>query len=434
MRTRPNISLAVAVALHVWSAAFGYTQPVVLTLETWAGPGTGTRDVIDNIVAGFHEAQPNIRIEVAVRPDTLEAIVVKLATGTAADIMMMNGGVVRVRESLTDLQPYLDKSEINVSDFLPGTFEPLEGKLYAIPFWADATLLYYNVEMFNAAGLVDPNDYYRQGIWHWEEALEVARKLTRDTSGDGETDQWGFAFRDDWWASMFARQNGGSLISADGTTYTGNRPEFTDAIQWYADWWLVHGVQNGPKEHLNHFWSGNRGMTPYGSGGRSWLLNNATFEWNVAPLFRPRNAPAVERAPGTGGGTHGAGSGLVIPQSTVNKEAAWTFLEYWMSFDGQSRIALSQGSLPYRISVLQSEFFRETASPSNFMFAVNEALQVPVETVPRYVPEGDTLNSLFQQAVSHVSAGRKSAVEAFEEIAGVIQSHLDRVRDQIIVQ
>ena len=124
----------------------------------------------------------------------------------------------------------------------------------------------------------------------------------------------------------------------------------------------------------------------------------------------------------------------MIPQSTVNKEAAWTFLEYWMSFDGQSRIALSQGSLPYRISVLQSEFFRETASPSNFTFAVNEALQVPVETVPRYVPEGDTLNSLFQQAVSHVSAGRKSAVEAFEEIAGVIQSHLDRVRDQIIVQ
>lgn len=90
-----------------------------------------------------------------------------------------------------------------------GAFEPVEGKLLdaiggkdrfvqsawetsgapgrtptSIPLYSQAYSLYYNTKLFKEAGITEAPKT-------WEEFVADAKKLTKDTDGDGKTDQWG---------------------------------------------------------------------------------------------------------------------------------------------------------------------------------------------------------------------------------------------------
>jgi multiple sugar transport system substrate-binding protein len=69
--------------------------------------------------------------------------------------------------------------------FEPHMFESVryEGNYYGLPCSAIAFTLICNKEMFDAAGIAPPRT--------WSEFRRAAKLLTRDTDGDGTTDQWG---------------------------------------------------------------------------------------------------------------------------------------------------------------------------------------------------------------------------------------------------
>ena len=72
--------------------------------------------------------------------------------------------------------------------------------------------LYYNKDMFDAAGIPYPDD-----TWDWAKLVEVGKQLTKDTDGDGTTDQWGFYTEttdmENYWSSL-VWQNGGDILAA----------------------------------------------------------------------------------------------------------------------------------------------------------------------------------------------------------------------------
>lgn len=57
------------------------------------------------------------------------------------------------------------------------------------------TSMVYNQSMLERAGLPDIYDLWKAGKWTWEEAEKLAIAVTRDTTGDGNVDQWGIAWR-----------------------------------------------------------------------------------------------------------------------------------------------------------------------------------------------------------------------------------------------
>lgn len=58
----------------------------------------------------------------------------------------------------------------------------------------------FNMNLINEAGLDNPQDLYDNGQWTWEKFTEYLRILTKDTDGDGNTDQYGYT---GWWTTMF---------------------------------------------------------------------------------------------------------------------------------------------------------------------------------------------------------------------------------------
>lgn len=108
-----------------------------------------------------------------------------------------------------------------------------EGSLYCLPKDLSTFAFAYNKDLFDEAGLAypDPNKPYT-----WDEFREVCKKLTKDTNGDGEMDQWGSAFALQWSLDSFIYTNGATFLNEDYTKVTiAENPKFIEAFQYFTD-------------------------------------------------------------------------------------------------------------------------------------------------------------------------------------------------------
>jgi len=138
-----------------------------------------------------------------------------------------------------------------------------DGKQYYMPLQMVILYLYYRTDMFEELGLSLPTNR--------EEFLDVAKKLTRDTDGDGVIDVYGFGIRGargghDW--AEFFDENGKSGLTT---------PEAIAANQWFIDLYTKHKVSppttpsDGFKEVIANMSSGRTAMTIHHSGSAADL-------------------------------------------------------------------------------------------------------------------------------------------------------------------
>lgn len=130
----------------------------------------------------------------------------------AANVIAIQGGFdnetayLASRGLLVPIDNFLPDPDIDLDVYPESLLESVQlgDKLWGIPLRADAMWIYCDWPMFKEAGLLRPPRT-------WEECLEYARKLTKDTDGDGSVDQWGLAIppskgmRTFLWLSMNAQ-------------------------------------------------------------------------------------------------------------------------------------------------------------------------------------------------------------------------------------
>ena len=125
---------------------------------------------------------------------------------------------------------YPDIKEDDLIDFVYNGFNPT-GEKYFIPYQPDTRVFFFNKELLAEEGLEVPTT--------WDELLEAAKRLTKDTNGDGEIDQYGFVFSAQrgwnltlaWVPFMFSA--GGELF--DGTTPVFNSEAGVEAINFLRE-------------------------------------------------------------------------------------------------------------------------------------------------------------------------------------------------------
>ena len=261
-----------------------------------------------------------------------------LAGGTVPDIVRTNDDFVRFyssKEQFLDLQPYIDRDGINPDDF----YEPIwnftkqpDGKYTAVSLGNQPRLIYYNVDMFEEAGIpLPPKDWSSEG-WTWDDFVEIAKALTV------EGERWGALIYDDTGSEQTFSVNNGldeGIYSEDGQTFLLAEPEGIEAIQWLADLTLVHGVQ--PERGLvteansgnNLFIQQKVGMIFRTMGTRNYFRRNgADFNWDVA-------APPAK----VNHKTEGSLICYAIPTAAQNPEGAWELLKFLLGPDGSKIFA-----------------------------------------------------------------------------------------------
>lgn len=136
-------------------------------------------------------------------------------------------------QSLEPLDNFIKKDPtIDLNDFYQGLFNysTMYRKLYGMPAGFTTRVVYYNKDLFDAAGIPYPQDG-----WTWDDFKSVAKKLSNPAM-----EQYGFGVRpepDTYDLQGIVWSNGSSFISEDGKKLESymNSPETIESIEIFAD-------------------------------------------------------------------------------------------------------------------------------------------------------------------------------------------------------
>ncbi|RKS73899.1 multiple sugar transport system substrate-binding protein [Motilibacter peucedani] len=233
-----------------------------------------------------------------------------------------------VLEDITDVQnslPY--KDSLSPAHRKLATYQ---GKTYALPFTAEASVTFWNKDLFKKAGL-DPE----KPPTNYAEMLADAkaiRALGGDTYGFTMAGQCGgcnvFEFAPHVWAS------GGDILSEDGKTAKLDSPEVTDALTFYHDM-AAAGVMppaaktdNGTAQAAA-FQSGKVGMVNLGAFFVQTLNADKKVDFGATPIV------------GKTGGTasFAGGDEIAVTKGAKNKAAAAEFVKWATDEEAQTILA-----------------------------------------------------------------------------------------------
>ncbi len=233
------------------TTAGGETEKVELTYSFWGSEeeAANTQEVLDI----FNASQDRIHVTaVAIPWETYMEKLNTMATGgNLPDCgLMTEAGVLQFAEMglLSDVSSmYADAAEKPLAS---ATYT-YQGKEIAYASANNSLVMYYNKDMFDAAGLPYP-PANAADAWTWEEFVDVAKKLTLDANGNNAASpdfdpnnivQYGCMIENlTWQLEVWCRSNGSGFYNDDGTEVTINEKAATDAIQAIADLYLVHHV------------------------------------------------------------------------------------------------------------------------------------------------------------------------------------------------
>jgi multiple sugar transport system substrate-binding protein len=350
-----SILMIVVLLLTSCSKQAGTTSggPVTLTFSAWGAPEELA--VWKQIVTDFETANPTITVNVEVSDwdaywDKLKT---QLAANTPPDIFAMDAPLFldyQSRDVLLNLQPYIDKNPDMLKNVYPQTLSAYQtpGGYYGLPRDFQTIVLFYNKDMFDAAGIAYPT-----ADWTWNDLRAAAKQLTKDTNGDGKTDQYGFVF-DQWdmepgWSEAIWA-NGGDVISADHTKTLIGEPAARQAWQLLSD--MVFVDKSVPDANTIGQYGGDlfqakvAAMTPMGH----WAVpgyNTGGFKYDVAPM--PQGS--------AGHATSVNSAGFVVAKVTKHPQESFEFIKFVLSQAGQTRLAELGFACPVLKTVAESPTF-----------------------------------------------------------------------------
>lgn len=293
-----------------------------ITLTLWTESASAPEGVF---AREFSELDNGITVEVReIRFDDLVADTLRaFATRTNPDLIAIDNpdhAAFSSRGAFLDITDRVAASEVIDADAIfPGPRSSLSwnDRMFGIPRASNTIALYYNRDLFRAAGL-DPDSPPAT----WDELLEAARALT-----DRANDVYGLAF------SARASEEGTFQFlpwaqMAGGSFEEINAPGVADALSLWKTI-LDEGLASpdtltrGQWDSTGTFNGGNAAMAISGPWELRRMASDAQFDWGVTLL--PVMAEGGPRASALGD------FNLAIFANTQHPDAAFAFLEYYQS-------------------------------------------------------------------------------------------------------
>jgi len=329
----------------------------VLTIDFWNGFTGPDGTTMEKIVRRFNAEHKGVQVRMQIIPwgTYYDKVTLGLAYGGAPDVFILHAS--RLAEyadcgSISRLDDLVTRGDLPSNDFTPRAWAAAQwkGRQYAIPLDCHPIGLYYNTELFRRAGIVDANGNPKPPA-NLAEFLADAKKLTRDTNGDGRPDQWGFVYT--WLrtnAHTFLSQFDAGWLTGDVRRSDLSSPNAKQAFRLMTD--MIYKYKVCPPPEGQDAWIGFRtGKVAMALEGIYMLTSleeqkDLQFAGAVSPVFGAH--PAV----------WGDSHLLVMPKniSPERRRAAWEFIKY---LSDHSLDWSKGGQIPVRKSILSTPEFRK---------------------------------------------------------------------------
>src|SRR4051812_13948801 len=201
------------------------------------------KDLAAKLAAEFEKENPDIKVKLQTNPygGLQNKVMIALRSGIPPDVIEVQTSWITpyvATGKLRDITGVVS-ANLDLKDFVPAALESArsDGKLYGLPFQAEALAMFYRKDLYRAAGL-DPEKPPQT----WPDFVEVAKKLTvvgadgkrsygYGIAGGGPEGEGNTLYR----SLPYMWMNGGGILSDDNKQAIANKPESVEAIRFYTD-------------------------------------------------------------------------------------------------------------------------------------------------------------------------------------------------------
>lgn len=315
----------------------------VTTITFWNAYTASDRPAVEELVRRFNESQDEVVVDMTIQPNDVltDTLLPAYQAGQGPTIVTIDASLVPSYVEQGVFQPVgdiyddglLDPATLPAASLEATTYD---GEQYGVPFGATPTMLYWNKELFAAAGI-------DEAPTTMDEMAEDAVQLT-----DADAGQFGIAIPDREAPSVWAVlmwSNGGDIVSEDRTESTFGDPESIEAVSRWSGLMQDEGIS---PVGLN----GVDADTLFGAGKAAMLINGpwvsagfteAGLDYGIVPV--PEGA-AEQTAVAISTNVH-----LNADATQAEKDASYQFLAFWNSVESQTYWAVETGYPPNRSDV-----------------------------------------------------------------------------------
>ena len=357
----------------------------------------------------FGEANPGTTVDAVLPPADAEyqvKLLTLFAAGSVPDLFHLNNRYTRdyhARGLIQPLDPLLRRVSLPTSDFIPGVMVPyrIDGQLYGVPRDNSTGVLYYNKDLFAAAGVKEPTP-----DWTWDQFLAAAKQLSAPDRG-----KFGTTMPDIETISAInhleiLRAFGGAWFDDALKQVKIDSPESRRALQFAADLRLRERVAPRPDEVQ----PGDQFITQQAAmhyRGQAYVQNakrgNPIFQWDVAPI--PRGPSGRHNVVGS--------TGYCIPKQAPNAAAGATLLKFLSEERVQREMQVEGRWTTPRKSFLQYSVPQDGV-PSRYKEAIQDRL---VASQGVAMPPGmDEMDKFYEKATAPAWLGQRSLTEALNAV------------------
>ncbi|MCD5414497.1 MAG: extracellular solute-binding protein [Clostridiales bacterium] len=387
-----------------------------ITWDADSGRGKALRKIVDE----FENQNPNISVTLYGGTASGAELLTQILGGDTPEVLQVayrdvkalgsQGAFMDLSAEFAANKGYFYEELWNLAD--------LDGQLFGYPWLGHSIQLIYNRTLFAEAGLSGPPD-------NWEQLYEYAKKLTKDTDGDGKLDQFGLSLVGQqhhditWLFNMFLHQAGGEIVKMENgeEVVALNSPEGLKALEFYYK--LLTEVT--PPDTVNK--NGGDAMADFRSQITAMQFQGP---WGITDIWKNGNPFEVGAAPAPAGPAGRASDigpfMLSIPEGVegAKLEAAIALIDFLGSKKGQEMIMMGEKGddgnyypfrVPIRKDLADTDFFKD--NPDFLVFI--EGMKYPSISTPS--PNWAKVETeIYRSQLNQVMIGAITPQEALDNI------------------
>ena len=218
----------------------------------------------------------------------------------------------------------------------------LDGKTYGLAFTFSTPVLFYNADLFRAAGL-DPE----HPPLTWAEVKQASLAIKAKTGKGGLAVGVFGASAFDWMFQGIVRSNGGETISRDRKRMAFAQPQAVEAVAMLRDLNDSGALENlDVNTAMEKMAAGEMGMYLQTSAVQGFIAGGAKDKYELRASTMPRFGDKPVRP-------NNSGSALVIfSGDPMRQRAAWELMKFLTSKRGYTIITSEIGYLPLRTDIV----------------------------------------------------------------------------------